>query len=88
MTIIFPRCEASPTTPACRGTHACPAYEGDPDISQQPHAYGFSSHLKRLASASQPGVKALAQTSWVLSATTASLSPDLPTDPPEGQLVF
>jgi len=26
-TIIFPRCEASPTTPACRGTRTCPAYD-------------------------------------------------------------
>jgi len=50
--------------------------------------YGFSSRLKRLASASQPGVEAPARTSRVSSATTASLSPDLPADPPEGQLVF
>ena len=84
----FSNASCPSTAPTSYAASICPSSQGDPDVSQQPRAYGFSSRLKRLASASQPGVEAPARTSQVSSATTASLSPDLPADPPEGQLVF
>jgi len=75
------------TAPTSRAASVCPSSHGDPDIGQQPHAYGLSSHLKRLASASQSGSEAPAQISRVSSGTTTSLSPDLPVDRHEGQLM-
>ena len=76
------------TTPTSRAASVCPSSQGDLDISQQQHAYGFSSCLKRLASASQSSVGAPAQISQLLSGTGASRSPNLPVDPPKGQFML
>ena len=75
------------TAPTSRVPSVCPSSQGDTDFSQQPHTYGFSSHLKRLASASQHGVKTPTRISRASSGTATSFSRDLPADPPEGQLV-
>ena len=75
------------TAPTSRAASVCPSSQGDPDVSQQPHTYGFSSRLKRLASASQSGVRAPARISQLSSGMGASHSPDLPVDPPEGRFM-
>ena len=75
------------TAPTSRVPSVCPSSQGDTDFSQQPHTYGFSSHLKRLASASQHGVETPTRISQASSGTATSFSRDLPADPPEGQLV-
>ena len=75
------------TAPTSCAASACPSSQGDPDVRQQPHTYGFSSHLKMLASASQSGVEAPAQISRVSSGRATSLSPDLSADTPEGQFM-
>ena len=72
------------TTPTSRAASICPSSQGDPDVSQQPHAHGFSSRLKKLASASQSGIEAPARNSRVSSGTANSHSPNLPADPSEG----
>ena len=72
------------TAPTSRAASICPSSQGDPDVSQQPHAHGFSSRLKKLASASQSGIEAPARNSRVSSGTANSHSPNLPADPSEG----
>ena len=76
------------TAPTSCAASTCPSSQGDPDVRQQPHTYGFSSHLKMLASASQSGVEAPPRISRVPSGTAVSLSPDLSADTPEGQLML
>ena len=58
------------TAPTSCAASICPSSQGDLDVRQQPHAYSFSSHLKKLASASQSGVEAPARNSWVSSGMT------------------
>ena len=76
------------TTPTSHVASICPSSQGDPDIHQQPHAYSFSSHLKKLALASQSGIEAPARNSRVSSGMANFPSPGLPIEPSEGQLML
>lgn len=54
----FSNASCPSTAPTSCAASACPSSQGDLNIRQQPHTYGFSSHLKMLASASQSGIEA------------------------------
>ena len=75
------------TAPTSRAASVCLSSQGDPDVRQQPHAYSFSSHLKKLASASQSSIEAPARNSRVSSGMANFPSPGLPVEPSEGQLM-
>ena len=83
----FTNASHSSTAPTSHVVSICPSSQGDLDVHQQPHAYSFSSHLKKLASASQSGIEAPARNSQVSSGMANAPSPGLPIEPSEGQLM-